>query len=625
MPVKFGRVFSTVAFLLCGACATAAVEIRVADFGVRPDARADATRGVRAALSAALDAKGGATLVFEPGEYHFYPENARALVRYVSNHDNSRAPRRFVFDVSGAKDLVVDGRGARFVMHGDVTPFLIERSERVAVKNLTIDWNVPLLYEGEVLAADASGFTVRVRADEPFEVDRGAFVINADGVRWPMDTFCEFAGDGSGQAAGSADAYGFRYHAEKTGADDGRTVRFAVTDNYALPRVPRVGNIIFLRCNLRAAPAFFMDRSGKVSLDGVTIHHAPGMGVIAQRCEDVTLRGMRVIPNNSLGRQVSTNFDATHFVGCRGRVLIEDGEFRNMLDDAMNVHGVYLQVLRRLDDHRLVVRMPHFQAQGFIAVEAGDRLRLARFGALLPAGEAVVTKVARRGPDEMTITFDAPIAAEANPLDALENISWTADVVFRRNTVSGNRARSILVSTAGRVLIEDNHFNATGSAIRISGDARSWFESGPVADVLIQGNTFTNPLRCGYGRAAIDLDPEVDVPSGGTPGYYHRNIRIIKNKFRLCDRAVLLARSVDGLEFSENTIELANDFAPLNRQKTEFELVHCRNAQLERNTFSGWPAKDGIVVSGDADSLSTMRFTPGQGIRTRTHGAKGQR
>ncbi len=618
--------YAAAAFWLGGVCHCANVaEIRVADFDVKVDARADATRGVRAALEAALAVEGEVTMVFEPGEYHFYPEQARALARYVSNHDNSRASRRFVFDIDGARSVTIDGRGARFVMHGDVTPFLIENSVGVRVKNLSIDWAMPLLYEGEVLAADGGGFTVRVRADEPFDVDRGAFVISADGVRWPMDTFCEFAGDGSGQAAGSGDAYGFRYRAEKMDAADGRTVRFAAAGGYKLPHVPKAGNIIFLRCNLRGAPAFFLERSRDVSLEDVTVHHAPGMGLIAQRCEDVTLRRLRVIPNDAKGRQVSTNFDATHFVGCRGRIVIEDGEFRNMLDDAMNVHGVYLQVLRRIDGRRLVARMAHFQAQGFVVVEPGDRMRLARFGTLLPAGEATVTKVERRGPDEMTITFDSPLAAAANPMDALENISWTADVVFRGNRVSGNRARSILASTAGRVVIENNVFNATGSAIRISGDARSWFESGPVTDVLIKGNTFINPLRCGYGRAAIDLDPEIEPPAGGAAEYYHRNIRILENRFRLCDRAVLFARSVDGLEFSGNTMELMRDFPPLGRQKTEFELAQCANVRMEGNAFSGWEGLGGIVLAGDEASLAATRIGPRQNIETRATGKGSQR
>jgi hypothetical protein len=592
-----------------------AAEIAAADFGARPGTKEDCTQAARAALRALMAAPDGGTLVFAPGEYHFYPEHARPLVRYVSNHDNSRAPRRFVFDLSGAKAVTIDGRGARFVMHGNVTPFLVEESEAVRVRDIVIDWSPPLLYEGEVLAADARGFEVRVPADEPFEVDAGAFVIRADGERLPMDSWCEFAADGSGQAAGSGDTYGFRYHATQTGA---RTVRFDVTGGGALRRPPAVGNIVFLRCNLRAAPAFFLEKSKAVSLEAITVHHAPGMGLLAQRCEDVTLRRFSVVPNARAGRQVSTNYDATHFVGCRGRVLIEDGEFRNMLDDAMNVHGVYLQVLRRMDDRRLLARMAHFQAQGFAVVEPGDRVRLVRQGTLMPAAEAVVTRVERRGPDGLLLAFDGPLAEKAEPLDALENISWTADVVFRRNRVSGNRARSILVSTQGRVVIEDNVFNATGSAIRVSGDARSWFESGPVADVLIKGNTFLNPMRCAYGQAAIDLDPEVETPPGA--GFYHRNIRILENRFRLCDTGVLLARSVHGLEFSDNVIEYADDFPALNRQATAFELVHCRDARLERNRISG--RAGAAVLAADSASAAATHVASGQAIVVRAESAK---
>jgi hypothetical protein len=289
-----------------------------------------------------------------------------------------------------------------------------------------------------------------------------------------------------------------------------------------------------------------------------------------------------------------------------------------MLDDAMNVHGVYLQVLRRMDDRRLLARMAHFQAQGFAVVEPGDRVRLARQGTLMPAAEAVVTRVERRGPDALLLAFDGPLAEKAQPLDALENISWTADVVFRRNRVSGNRARGILVSTPGRIAIEDNLFNATGSAIRVSGDARSWFESGPVSDVLIKGNTFLNPMRCAYGQAAIDLDPEVETPPGA--GFYHRNIRILANRFRLCDTGVLLARSVHGLEFSDNIVEYAADFPALNRQTVAFALHHCRDARLERNRVSGHDAAP--VLAADPASAASTHVAPGQNIIVRATSAQ---
>jgi hypothetical protein len=628
-PRRFSRLLAALATVLALTVSLRAADFAAADFDARPGTKEDCTQAARAALRALMAAPDGGTLVFAPGEYHFYPEHARPLVRYVSNHDNSRAPRRFVFDLCGAKAVTIAGAGGsaasatgtdagtaigagagtRFVFHGNVTPFLVENSAAVRVRDLVIDWSPPLLYEGEVLAADARGFEVRVPADEPFEVDAGAFVIRADGERLPMDSWCEFAADGSGQAAGSGDTYGFRYHATQTGA---RTVRFDVAGGGALRRPPAVGNIVFLRCNLRAAPAFFLEKSKNVSLEAVTVHHAPGMGLLAQRCEDVTLRRFSVVPNATAGRQVSTHYDATHFTGCRGRVLIEDGEFRNMLDDAMNVHGVYLQVLRRMDDRRLLAWMAHFQAQGFTVVEPGDRVRLVRQGTLMPAAESVVTRVERRGPDGLLLAFDGPLAEKAEPLDALENISWTADVVFRRNRVSGNRARSILVSTQGRVVIEDNVFNATGSAIRVSGDARSWFESGPVADVLIRRNVFTNPLRCAYGRAAIDLDPEVGTPTPPGAGFYHRNIRILENRFRLCDTGVLLARSVHGLEFSGNTVEYADDFPALNRQATAFELVHCRDARLERNRIGG--RAGAAVLAADPASAASAHVAPGQNI-----------
>lgn len=622
------QILTLCAWLLALTPCALAVEISVADHGVRPNGTSDATAGVRAALRALIDktnnapgAEGG-TLAFEPGEYHFYPAHACALVRYISNHDNGRFPRLFTLDVRGAKNLTIDGRGARFVMHGDVTPFLIEDSANIRVQNLTIDWAVPLLYEGTVLASDKGGFEVRVRDDEPFEVDRGAFVLRPEGAHYVMDSFYEFEADGSGQSAGPGDIWGWTYNAKQTGE---KSVRFDITNPGEMRYPPKPGNIIFLRDNLRAASAFFVQQSGGVELDNITVFHAPGMGLIAQRSENITMRRSRMIPNESLGRQVAVNFDATHFVGCRGSVIVEDCEFRNMLDDALNVQGVYLQVVRQIDARTIQARMAHYQSQGHVVVGAGDRLRLARPDTLMPVGEAVVERAVRREPDGWTITFSAPLPFEARTLDVLENLSWIADVVFQRNKVDGNRARGILISTSGAVRIEQNRFNATGAAIRISGDARSWFESGPVSDVLIKNNEIVNPMRCAYGYAAIDIAPEITTPDDA--GYYHRNIRIIENRFRLCDGGVLFARSVDGLVFDNNTVVRASDFPSLKRQEDAIVAEHCRNIQVSANRFTGF--EGGIArVTLDTLTAPTVRITENQGLELRpvkTRQRQGQR
>ena len=69
------------------------------------------------------------------------------------------------------------------------------------------------------------------------------------------------------------------------------------------------------------------------------VHHAAGMGFLAERCENVTLKRFDVTPSPGTGRRSSAAADAAHFVNCGGKVALEGCRFENQLDDGLNVHG----------------------------------------------------------------------------------------------------------------------------------------------------------------------------------------------------------------------------------------------------------------------------------------------
>ena len=55
--------------------------------------------------------------------------------------------------------------------------------------------------------------------------------------------------------------------------------------------------------------------------------------------------------------------------------------------------------------------------------------------------------------------------------DALENLTWSPDVEIKNTFFGSCRARGLLVTTPGKVVIENNIFESSGSAILIAGDA----------------------------------------------------------------------------------------------------------------------------------------------------------
>ena len=204
-----------------------------------------------------------------------------------------------------------------------------------------------------------------------------------------------------------------------------------------------------------------------------------------------------------------------------------------------------------------------------------------------------------------------PAPAEVKVGDALENLTWSPDVTIRNNDFDSNRARGLLVSTPGRVLIENNRFQSSGSAILIAGDANAWYESGAVRDVIIRGNEFgeaclSSPYQ--FGEGIISILPEIPKPELGLP--FHRNIRIEDNTFRPSDFPVLYAKSVDGLTFSGNRIVRSRYFEPYHPRKATLTFEMCRAVRVERNQVGEDVLGRNIVLKGTLPTEVTVG--PGQ-------------
>jgi hypothetical protein len=170
------------------------------------------------------------------------------------------------------------------------------------------------------------------------------------------------------------------------------------------------------------------------------------------------------------------------------------------------------------------------------------------------------------------------------------------------------------VTTPGKVVIERNVFESSGSAILISGDANGWYESGAVRDVLICGNTFNDPCMTNpyqFCEGIISIFPIIPAPQKA-PAPFHRNIRVEDNVFHAFDYPVLYAKSVDGLTFSNNRIERSTRYEPYHRRQHMLNLEYCRRVTIDKNRLEGDVL--GCDVHVENMDASQVTLTPGQGI-----------
>jgi hypothetical protein len=190
---------------------------------------------------------------------------------------------------------------------------------------------------------------------------------------------------------------------------------------------------------------------------------------------------------------------------------------------------------------------------------------------------------------EFVLTFTDALPKELEVEDALENLTWAPDVNVKNSHFKSCRARGLLVSTPGKVVIENNIFESSGSAILIAGDANNWFESGAVKDVTISNNTFTdlcNTSPYQFCEGIISIYPEIPELTKNTP-CFHRNIRITGNQFNPFDYPVLFARSVDGITFSNNTLTRSHRFEAYHHRRFTFTFEGCKNIIINGNNYVG--------------------------------------
>jgi hypothetical protein len=528
------------------------------------------------------------TIEFKNGIYNFYPENAYEKYVKISNNDNGL--RKFIFALEGRKNMTINGNGSTFIFHGSVIPFLIENCTNIKIENLNIEYDFPFDFEGVVVANNEKEktFDLKVHEDNKYRIKDDMLYFS--GYDWEIglgENIVYNATTKSPEYFTSHYEHNFHKNFLKAQPLDDRIVRFS---NLNAVKVPPVGTIYSDKGphgENRNIVGFRVYKSKNLELNNINVYHAGAMALIAEKTETISLNKFNVILKEGSSRVISATADATHFINCKGEITIDDCRFENMLDDATNVHGTYMIINEVIDSVTVAVKFGHFQQQGFDFAEKGDTLRFIGRTDLMPVGTGVVKNIDMINENYYTITFEEQIPEFSKKNIAIENITWMPSLVVKNCTVKQNRARSLLISTSKSVLVENNYFASMMAGIRICGDANYWFESGPVSNVIVRGNTFENLGIGGHApQAILQIDPIIGKKYREN-GYYHKNIVFENNTIKTFDPLIIYALSVDGLIIRNNTIILTKTYPHIFNDLSLFDLQNCTNVKIEGNTYTG--------------------------------------
>lgn len=491
----------------------------VADVRFMPEAGVDFTARLVAATERL---KSGERIVFERGEYRFGVEGGRRI--HLDPSNNASGEKRVAFFLRGLRDIEIDGGGSTFVFGGGVSPFAILSCTNVTIRNFTARTERPPYVVFSVGRKEPDGFNLTL--DPGFDdfpltgrhlcfhsLDRGL----QDYYMAPDDPE-------------SRDWVPTRYLSGKIERRDGQHRFFRYSPEahkrYSDCRFETGERVCLNLAGNREQIFCFAEDGQNICLEDVTLVTFGGMGMVAQRTQDISVRRMTVRPTPGL--PVTLTADAMHFINCAGDIRVEACEIAGMLDDACNVHGNYLEVTS-VGGRSAMLKVGHFEQKGFFPYRVGDEIEFVVRHDRRVLKRAKVVAFERMSDAVGRLTADVGLGDI--PVGALvEDVTLCPNVTLRDNWF--HDFPHVRLSGRGRILMEGNRIERCEDGLVAFDLAEYWYESGRLADLTVRSNVFD---RCSSKSGAgpylrIGLTgysgTEDDVP------LIHGRVRLDGNRYR---------------------------------------------------------------------------------------------
>lgn len=514
--------------------------------------------------------------------YDVYPSDDMEEIHVWHTALNSgNIPLRAAFVLRGLKNVTIDLRGAKIVIHGRIMAFAAYDCENLSFKNFSIDYDRPYYTQGTVTETGEDSAVIEIPEFFSYRVEGGDFIacaeywehrlITGDMLLRCFDPETLKPSKHSGVILGligdeifpreNPPMYIHHLRAEDLG---NRRVRIS---GFPKEFKPRVGEILAMTHEDRRKTGFQLERCSDILLEHIRLIHIPAMGTVANLCHNITLNDYSMyIDEECEGRAVSINADSFHTVHCTGLMKVENCRFENMLDDAINVHGNYLICKKKLDGKTLMVQNQSAGRKDMQYMLEGDEIVIykGRTQELRYKGKVKSAEYLPNQHLDMRVTFDSDIDCEIEEGDCLE-VMRMAEIEVRNCRVKC--MAGFRISSGKRVLIEDCTFETAYFSIAFTGDMTYWFENTGVKDVTVKNCKF---IECG-----VPLETNCGfLPTEKAP-FYHENIKFINNEIIAPRESVVKMKDVNNFVYKNNRV------LGLGEGVEELSLESCQNTVIE--------------------------------------------
>ncbi|MDQ0291913.1 right-handed parallel beta-helix repeat-containing protein [Oligosphaera ethanolica] len=509
------------------------------------------------AMNQALHAcQAGDTLYLGGGRIDFHQEHAARRDWYYPFYGQEQ--KYTIISIENKKDLTIDGEGADLIFHGDVAPISIENSEGVVLRNFSVDYEYPLYAQALISAVGDDWFEITFDQKEFFcRISDNNFVFYSEADGWenivsaPLVT--EFSPDGAPTqknpyfaCLNEPDKNSFLYRMmcqlEPEQINE-KTIRL----KGSVGRLPHTaGNYWVCAHASRKNSGIFLWHSTDVQLRNIDLYNTTAMGIVGIGVNNLIIDDVNSVVRNGSGRMLAVKDDAVHLVNCSGTVEIANCTFMNMIDDAVNVHGVYAVVERKIDARTLLVRFDYPAKKALRFYHPGDTILLINRQTLVPIAANMLTHVTQADQHHLKLEFAEGLPEGVEDV-LLEDRSRMPFLHIHDCVTGNNRPRGFLIATP-RAIVENCTFFNMSSAIVLTGETINYFESGPVRELLIRNNRFHNSAYT--GGPVISNKTTIGTYAGKG---FHSGITIINNDFRLNGKRFIRLQYCDDVVFKNNT------------------------------------------------------------------------
>lgn len=489
------------------------------------------------------------TVIFDKGIYYIDSEKCNKYMLYITNtvgdnefsKDETPHLNAVPFYFGGLNNVVFDGNDSIFVIDGKVTNIALENCSNVTVKNIEIRHSHPDMHELKVVGKSLFYVDYEIDKDTEYEVINGQLCYFAKDYRVVTDMALKnqgWIGLISKDMPNKIQRVKHPLFSSTKVKDLGnRRIRVYYFNTLRF----KTGDCFYVFDVRRQFAGIFINKCDNIVLQNIKQRFNYSLAIVAQDTEKLTVDSIDFSPEKGSARKMASVADFVQICMCRGNIVIKDSYFDGAGDDSLNVHGIHYKITD-INNNEITVRFMHPQSHGFNPLRSGDEIAFINTDTLLEKGRAVIEKSELINEYDIKLTLDSTKYAKKG--DVIEDLNACPNLEFINNTVTRIITRGLLITTRGKVNIENNHFiSTTMSTVLLSDDAKSWYESGMCRDVNIKNNEID---YC--GGTPILIKPENLVYKGAI----HKNVNIIGNNFKKYSGHCIDAKCTDNIYIMDN-------------------------------------------------------------------------